>query len=143
MEQWEVVERCVLLTVCAGLAAFGVWWGVERDVWGVLIALTPVISWILWQTFFEDRLGTSEPVSGSERLAYLAILWTRRIVLGGLALLLSVAAAMSLADDDFLLSIVLAFFALFVTWVAWFGAGRSRSITDDVSVHRERQRRYR
>jgi hypothetical protein len=70
--------------------------------------------------------------------------WARRLVIGGIALVLA-AMAFKLARDGMGLTAILlpAGLSLFAGWVSIFGAGRSKSMSDDLQIHRERQKRYR
>lgn len=145
MERWEIIERWVLVAVGIALIAFCAWALVyaQRGII-VLLLLPPVIFWVFWQAFYEDNQGTSEPVSGAERAMYDTYLWARRLVLGGIALALGAAAfGMALAGMDLTAILLVGGLALFTGWVALFGAGRSKSMSDDLQTHRERRKRYR
>lgn len=68
----------------------------------------------------------------------------RRVVLGGFALLLLVLAIVAFKTSQDLMAILLiAGLSTFVGWVAIFGAGDEKSMSDDLRTHRERRKRYR
>ncbi|MDH4427677.1 MAG: hypothetical protein QE495_14580 [Acidovorax sp.] len=144
MERWEVKERRVLIAVGIVLISLCVWLVMDGKRAFLAILLTPIVFWIFWQAFFEDKLGSNEPVSRAERLMHGTLLWGRRLVIGGIALVLA-AMAFKLALDGTGLTAVLlpAVLSLFAGWVSIFGAGRAKSMSDDLQIHRERQKRYR
>lgn len=90
MERWEIVERKVLVVVGIALIALAVWLTTDTESVLFTVLLAPVIFWVFWQAFFEDKRDSTKPVSGAERLLYGTYLWVRRLVLGGCALLLLV-----------------------------------------------------
>lgn len=145
MERWEIIERRVLVAVGIALIAFGAWALVfmERGILFVLM-LPPVIFWVFWQAFHEDKLGTSAPVSQGERAMHGIYLWGRRLVLGSIALALGAAAiGMLLTGQDLTAIVLVGGLSCFAAWVALFGAGKSKSLSDDLATHRERSKRYR
>ncbi len=144
MERWEIIERRVLVAVGTALIAFSAWLLVygERALFAVLLA--PIIFWVFWQAFFEGKLGSGKPASGTERLMYLTFLWARRLVIGGISLAgATVAFTLALDGADFMAIFLPVGLSLFAGWVAIFGAGRAMSMSDDLHVHRERKQRYR
>jgi hypothetical protein len=145
MERWEIIERRVLIAVGIALVAFGAW-AVVRMPMGIVVAqlLLPVIFWVFWQAFHEDKLGTDAPVSGTERVMYGTYLWARRVLLGGIALAFGAASVWALLKGmDFAMAILAAVLSGMAGWVALFGAGRDKSLSDDLAVHRARRKRYR
>ena len=144
MERWEIVERRVLVVVGIALIALAVWLATDTESVLFAVLLAPIIFWVFWQAFFEDKRGSSESVSGAERLLYGTYLWVRRVVLGGCALLLLVLAIVAFKTSQDLMAILLiAGLSMFVGWVAIFGAGDEKSMSDDLRTHRERRKRYR
>lgn len=144
MERWEIVERRILVVVGIALIALAVWLATDTESVLFTVLLAPVIFWVFWQAFFEDKRGSSESASGAERLLYGTYLWVRRVVLGGCALLLVVLAIVAFKTSQDLTSILLiAGLSMFVGWVAIFGAGEEKSMSDDLRIHRERRKRYR
>ncbi len=144
MERWEVVERRVLAVVGIALIALDVWLATDTESVLFAVLLVPIIFWIFWQAFFEGKRGSTEPVSGAERMLYGTYLWVRRLVLGGCALLLLVLAIVAFKmSQDLTTTLLIAGLSVFVGWVAIFGAGEEKSISDDLRIHRERRKRYR
>lgn len=144
MERWEVIERRVLIAVGIVLVSLSAWLVMDGERAFFAILLAPIIFWVFWQAFFEDKFDSNEPVSGAERLVHGTFLWARRLVIGGIALVLA-AMAFKLARDGMGLTTILlpAVLSLLAGWVSIFGAGRSKSMSDDLQIHRERQKRYR
>lgn len=145
MERWEIIERRVLVAVGIALVAFGAW-AVVRMQMGIVVAvlLLPVIFWVFWQASHEDKLGTVAPISAAERMMYGAYLWARRLLLGGIALAFGTASVWSLVKGmDFAMALPAAVLSGMAGWVALFGAGRDKSMSDDLAVHRARRKRYR
>ncbi|MNV92376.1 hypothetical protein D3C71_1869670 [compost metagenome] len=108
--------------------------------------LSIFVFWTAWQMLYEDKLGTSAPVTRGERV--MASIWIlhRALAVGVVALVTLVAAFREFTsagpDSNFLSLAALIVLALGFAWVAIFGAGRSKSMSDDRSVHNERVRRY-
>lgn len=102
--------------------------------------------WALWQALYEDKLGTSVPPSRGERVMAALWLWGRRLVLGSISALFALGAWHAAQSVGVLADLgLVALFGLlsFVAgWVAVFGGGRSKSMSDDYTVHAERMRRY-
>ena len=144
MERWEVMERRVLIAVGIVLISLSAWLVMDGERAFFAILLAPIIFWVFWQALFEDKSNSNEPVSGAERLMHGAFLWTRRLVIGGIALVLA-AMAFKLARDGMGLTSILlpAGLSVFAGWVSIFGAGRAKLMSDDLQVLRERQKRYR
>lgn len=144
MERWEIVEHRILVATGIALIALSAWLLIDGGRAFVVVLLAPVIFWVFWQAFFEGKLGSTEPVSGAERLMYGMYLWVRRLVIGGIALVLLVLAIAAFKMAlDLTTILLLAGLSLFVGWAAIFGAGRMKSMSDDLPVHRERRERYR
>ena len=148
-ERWEIIERLVLLaaTICfVGSAAWLFFVGPDpvRVFSGYMLSI--LAFWTVWQMLYEDRLGTSEPVTWGERV--MAAIWMvhRALAVGVVGLVTLVVAILELtsirAGSDLWFFGALFFLAVGAGWVAIFGAGRSKSISDDRSVHNERVRRY-
>jgi hypothetical protein len=144
MERWEIVERRILVAVGLALIALSAWLVMDGERAFFVVLLAPIIFWVFWQAFFEDKLGSTEPVSAAERHMYGTYLWVRRLVTGGIALLLLVLAIAAFKMAlDLTAILLLAGLSLFVGWVAIFGAGRAKSMVYDLRIHRERRERYR
>lgn len=148
-ERWEIIERVVLLVATACFVTPAAWLFLVRpDPGRVFVGYMFLIYafWIVWQTFYEDKLGTSAPVTRGERV--MAAIWIlhRTLAVGAVALVALAVAFLELtsqrANSNVLGFIALVFLAIAAGWVAIFGAGRSKSISDDRSVQRERVRRY-
>lgn len=74
---------------------------------------------------------------------YRGWIWTRRVVLGTVALVVASGAIVILAMGGPLSAVVaMAAFSAISGWVAVYGGGRSQSFDDDRRTHRERARRY-
>lgn len=144
MERWEVVERRVLIAVGIALTSLSAWLVMDGERAFFAMLLAPITFWVFWQAFFEDKSNSHEPVSGAERLMHGTFLWARRLVIGGIALVLA-AMAFKLARDGMGLTAIIlpAGLSVFAGWVSIFGAGRAKSMSDDLKNHRERQKRYR
>ena len=149
MERWEIIERYILLAVGMVLLVLAGWLvfvrsGVERFVF--ISLLMPCVYWVFWQALYEDKLGTDEPPSAGERFMYAIWLWSRRLVLIGISSLLAFAAVVVIQKGSSLRDygvVALLFFLSFMAgWVAVFGSGRQKSMSDDRVVHRERRKRY-
>ena len=106
MERWEVMERRVLIAVGIVLISLSAWLVMDGERAFFAILLAPIIFWVFWQAFFEDKSNSNEPVSGAERLLHGTFLWTRRLVIGGIALVLA-AMAFKLARDGMGLTAIL------------------------------------
>lgn len=143
MDRWEMIERRVLVAVGIVLVAFTGWLIFESEQPGFFVFMPPVIFWIFWQAFFEDRLQEGRPVTIAERVLYVAYLWARRVLLGCVAFALALCAIFAFQQAQFLVALCLSAAAAGITWVALFGAGRSDSAVDDLPVFRERRDRYR
>ncbi len=78
MERWEVMERRVLIAVGIVLVSLSAWLVMDGERAFFAILLAPIIFWVFWQAFFEDKFGSNEPVSGAERLMQGTFLWARR-----------------------------------------------------------------
>jgi hypothetical protein len=144
MERWEVVERCILVMVGVALLGFCAWLGFvrtgpERFAW--LALLTPCTYWVFWQAFYEDKLKSGEPPSRAERAMWTTWLWSRRVALGGIAVLFGVGAFYLLANGAVGPAALLFFLAAIAAWVAVYGGGRHKSISDDRAAHQERMKR--
>ena len=70
MERWEVMERRVLIAVGIVLVSLSAWLVMDGERAFFAILLAPIIFWVFWQAFFEDKLGSNEPVSRAERLMH-------------------------------------------------------------------------
>jgi hypothetical protein len=149
MERWEIIERYILLAVGAvllvlvGWLAFGCS-GIERFLFIAL--LMPCVYWVFWQALYEDKLQPDEPPSAGERFMYAIWLWSRRLVLTGISALLAFAAVVVIQKGsslhDYGVVALLLFLSFMAGWVAVFGSGRQKSMSDDRAVHRERRKRY-
>jgi hypothetical protein len=149
MERWELIERYVLLVVAASLLGWSGWLffvrtSPERIVGGGALLL--LAFWALWQALYEDRLGSSVPPTLGERVMVSLWLWGRRLMLGSISVLLALGTLQSAQNakvlGDFGLVMLLGFLSFIAGWVAVFGAGKSKSMSDDRSIHSERMRRY-
>jgi len=144
MERWEIVERRILVAVGIALIALAVWLATDTESVLFTVLLAPVIFWVFWQAFFEDKRDSTKPVSGAERLLYGTYLWVRRLVLGGCALLLLGLAIVAFKmSQDLTTTLLIVGLSMFVGWVAIFGAGDEKSASDDLRIHHERRKRYR
>lgn len=131
MERWEVMERSVLIAVGIVLVSLSAWLVMDGERAFFAILLAPIIFWVFWQAFFEDKLGSNEPVSRAERLMHGTFFWARRLVIGGIALVLA-AMAFKLARDGMGLTAILlpAGLSLFAGWVPSLALeGRNRCPT--------------
>ncbi|XDF34182.1 hypothetical protein RBH89_18490 [Paracidovorax avenae] len=142
MERWEIMERRILVAAGIALMALAVWLVVDGERAFFAILLAPIVFWLFWQAFFEDKLGSDEPASCAERLLYGTLIWARRLVIGGIALALSSVAVMLAVDGMTIAALVPAGLSLFAGWTAIFGAGKEASMVDDRQRHRERRKRY-
>ena len=149
MERWEIIERNVLFVVAAGLLGWSAWLfffktNPEKIVGGAFLLLCAY--WALWQALYEDKLGSAELPSRGERLMVAVWLWGRRFLLGGISVVMGLGAwyfgQSAQVPGDFGVISLFGFLSLMAGWVAVFGAGRSKSMGDDRSVHKERMRRY-
>jgi hypothetical protein len=68
--------------------------------------------------------------------------WSRRVALGAVAALFGAGAFRMLASHALGPAAVLFFLAIVAGWVAAYGGGRHKSMSDDRRVHQERLRRY-
>ena len=68
MERWEVMERRVLIAVGIVLVSLCAWLVMDGERAFFAILLAPIIFWVFWQAFFEDKIGSNEPVSGASAL---------------------------------------------------------------------------
>jgi len=145
LEHWEKVERTALLIAAALLIGvpvirFFLAYGTPLQ-----LLFVPFGVWCLWQAFFEDRLDGNTPPSNTEKIFAGTWLWFRRLAVGTVAVMffsLAAHGALHFREGDLggvLITTALGFFAL---WVALFGGGRARSMSDDLSVHRRRRSRY-
>lgn len=148
-ERWEVIERIVLLAATVFFLGSAAWlFFVRPDPGRVFMGylLSIFAFWTAWQMLYEDKLGTSTPVTLGERV--MAAIWIlhRALAVGVVALVTLVAAFREFTsvepDRNFLSLAALIGLALGFVWVAIFGAGRLKSMSDDRSVHNERVRRY-
>jgi hypothetical protein len=145
MERWEVVERCMLVAVGVALLGGCAWLvfvrtGPER--FAALALLAPCTYWVFWQAFFEDKLKSREPPTEAERAMWAVWLWSRRVVLGVVALLFGAGALHFFTNGSIVPAAVSLCLALMSAWVAAYGGGRHKSMADDRAVHEERKRRY-
>jgi hypothetical protein len=147
VERWEIIERCVLVVAGACMLVIvgrfffvGVWHP-------VVLLLVPIAAWALWQAFFEDKLHSAELPTATERVFALAWLWSRRIVLWAVGLILGGLSLVGLSGAHGLQSLVGPLVGLTVAglalWVGAFGAGHQKSTSDDLRVHLARRKRYR
>lgn len=148
-ERWEIIERVVLLAATTFFVGSAAWLFLVRPDPGRVFMgylLSIFAFWTAWQMLYEDKLGTSAPVTRGERV--MASIWIlhRALAVGVVALVTLVAAFREFTsegpDSNFLSLAALIVLALGFAWVAIFGAGRSKSMSDDRSVHNERVRRY-
>ena len=149
MQRWEIIERYVLLLVAAGLLGGAGWLFIVRTNPARATgggALLLCAYWAVWQALYEDRLGSSEPPSRGERVMMALWLWGRRLVLGSISGLLALGtwlvAQRAHVLVDFGLVALFGFLSFVAGWVALFGGGRNRSMSDDRSVQAGRMRRY-
>lgn len=145
MERWEVIERRVLAVVgiaLVGVCTWLVFMRAEPERFAALALLAPCTYWVFWQAFFEDRLKSKEPPTKGERAMWAIWLWFRRVVLGAIALLFGAGAFHLLATQAIFPAVVSFFLACMSAWVAAYGGGRYKSMSDDRAVHQERKRRY-
>lgn len=149
MDRWEIIERNALFLVATGLLGWSGWLFLvraspERATGGGALLLCAF--WALWQALHEDKLGSSEPSSSGERVMMSFWLWGRRLMLGSISALFALCAWHSARNakvlGDFGLVALFGFLSFFAGRVAVFGAGRSKSMADDHSVHAARMRRY-
>jgi len=146
VERWERIERFALWVGTAVVLAYWGWLAFTGDfLWlGFLFAVAaPFIFWMYWQVFFDHKLGSAEPPSRAERVMYTGWVLVRRLVVGGFAAILTVAAIVVFQKGYWLGSAGAAAAAACFGWGAFFGMGRSSSLSDDRPVHRARARRYR
>ena len=148
MERWEYIERYVLLCVFALLISASVWLLFTREGIGLLLCIVPLpfAFWSFWQALYEDRLTEQGQPTNGELLAASIWLWFRRLTVGSVgALLLSAAVALAIhaaSLREAAAVAALAFFSALVFWVALFGGGRERSMSDDLRVYLDRKARY-
>jgi hypothetical protein len=145
MERWEVIERHILVVIGVALLGFCVWLmfartGSERFAWLALLA--PCTYWVFWQALFEDKLKSGPPPSTAERAVWAAWIWSRRVALGAIAALFGAGAFRLLASNAIAPAAVLLFLAIVAGWVAAYGGGRHKSMSDDRQVHQKRLKRY-
>jgi hypothetical protein len=149
MQRWEIIEKYVLLFVAAGLLGWAGWLffvktSLESATGGGVLLLCAY--WALWQALYEDKLGSSVTPSRGEKVMFGLWLWGRRLVLGSISALFALgtwhAAQSANVLADFGLVALFGFLSFVAGWVAVFGGGRSKSMSDDGSVHAERMRRY-
>ena len=148
MERWEQIERYVLVIFAVAMAGWSAWFLITERGLRQMLALPPLpfAFWALWQAFYEDKLESEQPPTASERA--MALLWVvvRRLVLGSVGLCFAVAAIATVGTissaDGILAWLLCLALACSAFWVAWFGAGREKSATDDVTIYRARRRRY-
>ncbi|MBU0748414.1 MAG: hypothetical protein KKB08_21805 [Gammaproteobacteria bacterium] len=148
-ERWEIIERLVLLAATTCFVGSAAWlFFVKPDPIRVFSGylLSILAFWTVWQMLYEDRLGTSEPVTRAERV--MAAIWMvhRALAVGVVGLVALAVAILELTSmrpgSDLWSFGALIFLAVAAGWVAIFGAGRFKSMSDDRSVHNERVRRY-
>ena len=148
MERWEYIERYVLLCLVAVLLSTSAWFFFTREGIGLLLAIVPLpfAFWAFWQAFYEDRVTQRAPPTSGERFAASAWLWFRRITVGGVGAVLAYAAfafaQRAVSAGEVATIAALALLSAVAFWVALFGGGRQRSMSDDLSVHVERKARY-
>jgi|APAga8741243762_1050094.scaffolds.fasta_scaffold00765_5 hypothetical protein len=146
-ELWKIIERWALRIAGVAFLGTSLWLFLThrsepaRIAGGIL--LLPCGFWAFWQLLHEDKLGTNARVSGAERAMYRGWIWTRRVVLGAVALVVASGAIVILAMGGPLSAVVsMAAFSALSGWVAVYGGGRIQSFDDDRQTHRERARRY-
>ena len=148
MERWEHIERYVLLCLVAGLLGASAWFLFTREGVGRLLAIVPLpfAFWAFWQAFYEDRVTQRAPPTAGERFAAAAWLWFRRVTVGCVGAVFAYAAFVfaqhAVSAGDVATVAAVALLSAVAFWVALFGAGRQRSMSDDLSVHLERKARY-
>lgn len=136
-----------MLLVCAALAGYAAAWMAVtgRSLLGAA-ALLLLAFVFLWEALFEDRLDTGARVTRTERILAGIWLWFRRITLGAVAALWFTIACWvgerATSPEGYAGCTALFLLSFFSLWVALFGAGRHRSASDDLSVHRKRKARY-
>lgn len=145
MERWELIERIVLLTVGAMLLLLAGWLmffrnAPENVAWLALLA--PCTFWVFWQALYEDKLDSQSSPTPGERVMFLWWICARGLVLGGISLLLAVAAWNAWRDSQLGMAAFCVFLAFLAGWIAAFGGGRLKSMSDDRLVHRRRMNRY-
>jgi len=145
MERWGKIERYTLLAVGVALLSLDAWLffsngGPTRAV--SLLFLVPFTFWVFWQALYEDNLGTNKPPTRGERIMFALWVWARRLVLGSISALCAFGTWHALQGQEFRVAMPLAFFAVMAGWVAVYGGGKSRSMSDDRRVHRQRMKRY-
>ena len=145
LERWERVERVVLLSFAVLLIAGPI---VRLSLGGgnfTQLLLLPFGIWCIWQALYEDRLDNQTQTTFLERLLAFAWLWTRRLVVGGVGVLFLAAGFLawrSSAQGISLGIVAVLFLGVFALWVAFYGAGRARSMSDDREIHAKRKARY-
>lgn len=148
-ERWEIIERVVFLATTTFFVGLAAWLFLVRPdpmrvFSGYLLSIFAF--WTVWQMLYEDKLGTPAPVTRGERV--MAAIWIlhRALAVGVVGLVALVVAILELTSlrpgSDLWSFGALIFLAVSAGWVAIFGAGRSKSMSDDRSVHNERVRRY-
>ena len=145
LERWERVERVVLLSFAALLIGGPI---VRFSLGGggfMQFFLLPFGIWCIWQALYEDRLDDQTPTTLPERILAFAWLWTRRLVIGGVGVFFLASGFLawrSSAQGISLGIVAVLFLGAFALWVAFYGAGRARSISDDRAIHARRKARY-
>jgi prepilin signal peptidase PulO-like enzyme (type II secretory pathway) len=148
MERWERTERVVLLVACACLLGASLWLAFTEEGVRLLLALVPLpfAFWTCWQALYEDKLGTAEAPSTGERVLHSVWLGLRRVLVGMVAAafgsLAFLLALQSSTVGALLVAGLFGLLALLAFWVAVFGGGRLRSMSDDTAAHRFRLARY-
>ncbi|MFN7856224.1 MAG: hypothetical protein ACK5OA_06535 [Acidovorax sp.] len=145
MERWEIIERYTLLAVGMVLLLLDAWLlfssgGHTKAV--ALVFLVPFTFWVFWQSLYEDNLDTSDPPTRGERVMFSLWVWARRLVLGSASALFAFGTWHALRGQELLVAGSSAVFAVMAGWVAIYGGGKSRSMSDDRRVHRQRMKRY-
>jgi hypothetical protein len=145
LERWERVERVVLLSFAALLIVGPI----VRLSLGhgdfIQLLFLPFGVWCIWQALYEDRLDDQTSTTFLERLLAFAWLWTRRLVVGGVGMLFLIMGFLvwrSSPQETILATVALLSLGVFALWVAFYGAGRSRSMSDDRAIHARRVARY-
>jgi hypothetical protein len=144
-ERWERIEPYLLVVAAALLIGTPA----IRFAFGhgglVQFLLVPFGFWCVWQAFYEDRLDEGLPPSKAERFFAFSWVWTRRVTVGSVGLAFLIFSAYGLlhyqSGDALGISTAL-FLGVFSLWVAFYGAGRQRSMTDDREIHLKRKARY-
>ncbi|MFG6464349.1 hypothetical protein ACG04Q_22460 [Roseateles sp. DXS20W] len=143
MERWEKLERAVVVVLAALLTALSIWTLVAGHRSFLLtLFLWPFMLSGIWEVFFEDHLDSDVPPGRLEKLLATGWLWFRRIALVCAAIFFGyVGIRGGLENESVALLVGLVLCALSL-WVAVFGGGKQKSLSDDHEIHQRRRARY-